>query len=262
MLLVHGAGGNYIAPYMQRMCRRLYRQGYLVLRLNLRACGPSLGLSKTPYHGGQSEDTRHVIQWAARQFPNSPLTQIGFSLGGNITLKMAGEDGSRPAGNLDSVVAVSPPVNISAAMDKLSLPQNRILEKSFASWLIKQTQDHHKYFPEFKPYDLPPSFSIKEFHEMYTAPIGGFRDAADYYEKNSAMKYVPEIKVPSLILCAMDDPVVDGHFVAKIPHGKDLDIILTEHGGHVGFLGWGTTWDEVRWCDQAVAKWLEANFAA
>lgn len=260
MLLVHGASGNYLAPYMQRMCRRLHRAGYLVLRLNLRACGPSLGLSKMPYHGGQSEDTRAVIEWIAGKFPGSPVTQIGFSLGGNITLKMAGEAGSKPPGNLDSVVAVSPPVNIGAAIESLSLPRNRILERSFIGWLIKQVQNHHKYFPEFRPYDLPPSFNIKEFHECYTAPIGGFRDAQEYYEKNSAMQFIPEIKIPSLILCAIDDPVVDGRFVAQIPHSKDLDVILTKHGGHVGFLGWGTHWDEVRWSDQVVAKWIDAHF--
>ena len=262
MLLIHGAGGNYLAPYMQRMCRRLYGQGYLVLRLNLRCCGPSLGVSKTPYHMGQSDDTRHVVKWISQKFPGSPVTQIGFSMGANITLKMAGEDGSRPAGNLDSVVAVSPPLNISAAMDRLSLPQNRVIQRSFLNNVQRQIRTHHKYFPEFKPFDLPANINIKSFHEHYTAPMGGFKNAADYYQKSSAFQFVPEIKVPSLILCAADDPVVDGAAVARVPHTNNLDVILTEHGGHIGFLGFGSTWDEIRWCDEAIARWLENTVAS
>lgn len=262
MLLVHGAGGgNYLSAYMQRMCRRLYHQGHLILRLNLRCCGPSLGLSKNPYHAGQSDDTRQVIHWIARQFPGSPVTQIGFSLGGNLTLKMAGEDGSKPTGLLDSVVAVSPPVNIAAAIGRLCEPSNWVLERSFAKGLFRQVMDHHKYFPELRSFDYPQSISVLEFHERYTAPVGGFRDAKEYYEKSSASQYVPEIKIPALILCSIDDPVVDARALAAIPHRDNLDVLLTQHGGHIGFLGWGTTWGEMRWCDQAVAKWIDATVA-
>lgn len=257
MLLVHGAGGTYEAPYMQRMCRRLYKRDYLVLRLNLRCCGPSLGLARTPYHAGQSDDTRQVIQWISRNFPNSPVTQIGFSLGGNITLKMAGEDGSKPAGNLDSVVAISPPVDLAAAMSRLGAKDNRLLERVFVHDMINHVKQHHKFFPEFGELKVDYNDTIHEFHDKYAAPIGGFKDTSDYYQKASAAQYIPEIKIPTMILCSVDDPVVDGKAVAKIPHTSNLDVLLTQHGGHVGFLGWGTTWDEVRWCDQAVAKWLE-----
>ncbi len=96
MLLVHGLTGCYQSTYMQRMCRRMTKKGFLVLRLNLRFCGPGRGLARKAYHAGVSDDTREVLEWIKIKFPDSPVTQVGFSLGGNVTLKMAGEDGSRP----------------------------------------------------------------------------------------------------------------------------------------------------------------------
>lgn len=261
MLLVHGLTGDYQSTYMQRMCRRLTKKGYMVLRLNLRFCGPGRGLSRRPYHCGVSDDTRFVLEWIKTQFPDSPVTQIGFSLGGNITLKMAGEDGSRPSGNLDSVVAVSPPLDLEAASRSMGLPENRVFARFFLSYLLKDVQLMQKLFPDVEKFEFPKDLSIRQFDEIYTTRTGGFKNALDYYRKCSSIHFVPEIKIPTLILSSMDDPVVDGRVLMNVPHSSNLDVLLTEHGGHVGFLGWGTTYDEIRWSDQAVARWLEDTMA-
>jgi predicted alpha/beta-fold hydrolase len=257
ILLVHGTTGCYQSPYMERMARRLYYQGHLVLRMNLRNCGPGFGLSQRPYHGGVSDDTRAVLHWIDRNYPGSPVTQVGFSLGGNVTLKMAGEDGSRPTGPLDSVVAVSPPVDLKAAVRKLGKPENQLFSKAFLKSLRRDVERLHKRFPELGPSKLPEKLSIQLFDEIYTAPRCGFANADEYYQKSSALKYLPEIKIPTFVLCSIDDPVVDVEQLAAAPSNKYLDLLLTEHGGHVGFLGWGTKWDEIRWCDQAVAQWID-----
>ena len=256
MLLVHGAAGSYRSTYMQRMCRRLTRQGYLVLRLNLRFCGPGRGLARRAYHGGVSEDTRHILRWIGDRYPNSPVTQIGFSLGGNVTLKMAGEDGSRPAGNLDSVVAVSPPVDLEASSQMMALPQNKWIQWAFVKTMINDTVFMQETFPDMDPIELPREQTIRAFEELFATHRAGFQSAREYYDKCSSIHYIPEIKIPTLILCAADDPVVDGRQLVNLPHSNNVDILLTEHGGHIGFLGWGSRYSEVRWCDELMDRWL------
>lgn len=261
MLLVHGTTGDYQSTYMQRMCRRLHKKGYLILRLNLRFCGPGKGLSRRPYHAGLTEDTRYALEWIKRHYPGSPVTQIGFSLGGNLTLKMAGEDGSRPSGNLDSVVAVSPPVDLGAASRRLSEKDNRIFEKVFLSYLKHDIKLMHELYPDLGKVAFPEKLNMRTFDTIYSAPAAGFSDVDKYYEYSSSIHYIPEIKIPALILTSQDDPVIDSTSVANLPSRDGLDVLLTEHGGHIGFLGWGTTYDEVRWSDQVVARWLEDTLA-
>lgn len=260
-LLVHGLTGSYQSTYMQRMCRRLVKKGFMVQRLNLRFCGPGRGLAKNPYHAGLSNDTRTILNWLKNHHPDSPVTQIGFSLGGNITLKMAGEDGSRPSGNLDSVVAVSPPLDLEAAAKRMDETDNRFFAKMFMGYAISDILNQQQTFPGVAAFDFPKALTIQEFDQYYTAPRNGFIDAQDYYLKSSSINFIPEIKVPTLILSSMDDPVVDGRTVAQLPHSDNLDVLLTEYGGHMGFLGWGTRYDEVRWSDQAIARWLEDTMA-
>jgi predicted alpha/beta-fold hydrolase len=256
ILLVHGGAGSHQSPYMERMARRLYHQGHLILRMNFRSCGPGFGLSKRPYHGGISDDTRAVLHWIDREFPGSPVTQVGFSLGGNVTLKMAGEDGSRPTGPLDSVVAVSPPVDLKAAIRKLGRPENKIFSRAFLNSIQKDVKKLHKKFPELAPYKFPEKMSVEVFDELYTAPRSGFSSVEEYYRTASSLPLLPEIRIPTFIICSMDDPIIDAAPLAQAPANKNVEILLTEQGGHVGFLGWGTHWDEVRWSDQPVGEWI------
>ncbi len=261
MLLVHGLTGCYESVYMQRMCRRLYKKGYMVLRLNLRFCGPGKGLARRPYHCGGSDDTRYVLEWIKRQFPESPVTQIGFSLGASLTLKMAGEDGSRPSGNLDSAVAISAPLDLEIAAARFDAKENRFIRWFFINHLRRDLRHMESLNPEMPKLEFPPDMTIRRFDELHTAPMHGFKDAVDYYRKCSAIHFVPEIKIPTLLLSSVDDPIADPLVLRGVHTSSNVDILLTEHGGHVGFLGFGTSYDEVRWSDQAVARWLEDTMA-
>ena len=218
MLLVHGLTGSFESTYMQRTCRRMNRKGYLVLRLNLRHCGPGAGLARRPYHAGVSDDTRAVLEWIKLKFPGSPVTQIGFSLGGNVTLKMAGEDGAKPTGNLDSVVAISPPVDLGAAGRRMSEPANRVFERSFVRALARDVERMRLAFPDLEPLVLPPAPSLRQFEEAFATRRAGFATVADYHRECSSLRFIPAIKIPTLILCAADDPVVDGRGLARISH--------------------------------------------
>jgi predicted alpha/beta-fold hydrolase len=258
MLLVHGLTGCYESTYMQRMCRRMVKKGYLVLRLNLRFCGPGRGLARNAYHAGVSEDTRFVLNWIRQKYPHSPVTQIGFSLGGNVTLKMAGEDGSRPSGNLDSVIAVSPPVDLAASSRRMSMPENRLFERHFVNSIVADTKLLMELHPEsVEQIKLPKELNLRTFEQIFATHRGGFKSAEEYYRACSSKYFIPEIKIPTLIVSSADDPIVDGYALSQVEHSSNVDILLTEKGGHVGFLGFGTTYDEVRWADQAVARWVE-----
>lgn len=257
VLLVHGLTGSYQSNYMQRMARRLSKRGALVLRLNLRSAGPGLGLARHNYHAGSSEDTREVLRWIETAFPGSPVTQIGFSLGANITLKMAGEDGSRPTGNLDSVVAVSPPTDMRETIRRLDSRESAIFRKFFMKHLVSDVKKLYKKYPELGPILVSKDMSVNLFDEIFTAPRAGFSSAEEYYRETSSSKYIPEIKVPTLIIGAGDDPVASSDILTQTHMRENVDLILTKHGGHMGFLGFGTKWEEVRWSDQAVAHWLE-----
>ncbi len=117
-----------------------------------------------------------------------------------------------------------------------------------------------KMFPDMERFEVPREKSLRAFEEVFATQRAGFKNAKEYYEKCSSMHYIPEIKIPTLIISSADDPVVDGSALKNISHGNNVDIILTDRGGHVGFLGFGTTYDEIRWSDQAVARWLEDTF--
>ena len=134
VVLVHGLVGP-AARKARCVHPQLLRRGHCVMRVNLRNCGPGFGLARRLYHSGRSGDTRAVLCWLAKRFPESPVTQIGFSLGGNITLKMAGEDGDSPSGRLDSIVAVSAPVDLAACAARLERPENHFFDRYFVGLL-------------------------------------------------------------------------------------------------------------------------------
>lgn len=257
VVMVHGLSGSSHSSYMTRISRSLCERGYLALRINLRGCGEGFGLAERPYHSGRSEDVREVIEWVGRRYPKSPVTLLGFSLGANISLKLSGEDGNSPTAKLDSVVAVSPPIDLAACAEHLKRPENRFFDQFFVSELRREIKRHHKRFPHLKAPDLPKRITLNQFDDLYTAPRSGFANAADYYSKSSSGQFVPKIEIPALILCANDDPIIDARAYLKIPHRPNVDIVLTERGGHVGFLGpSGSGPLNFRWMDRLVLEWI------
>jgi uncharacterized protein len=254
VLAIHGLGGHAGSNYMIRLARRLTSRGYLVLRVNLRGCGEGFGLAKNPYHSGRSEDLRVVLKWAAQHHPGSPVTLVGYSLGANITLKLAGEDGDRPTGNLDSLVAVSPPVHLAKTALHLKRSSNLVFDQFFVWKLRYDLWKLHRRYPELPKPRIPFRIHLTGIDEFYTAPRSGFKDAQDYYARASSAPLVPKIAVRGLILCAEDDPIVDASTVAALELPPQMELLMTRRGGHVGFLG-GSLKDP-QWMDQVVENFI------
>jgi predicted alpha/beta-fold hydrolase len=257
VVLVHGLTGSSASKDLIRLCRKAVRRGLLVMRVNLRGCGEGFGLARHLYHSGRSEDLREVIKWLGARFPDSPVTQIGFSLGGNITLKMAGEDGDVSPGGLDSVVAVSPPIDLAACSKRLEGPSFRFFDRYFVNALLRHVERLHRQFPEMPRPHFPKDLTLRGFDDVYTAPRSGFRDAADYYAQSSSEQFIPAIRRRSLVLCAADDPIVDAKSYRRLAPSDHVQVVLTPSGGHVGFLGRSAdAWLGVRWMDDLVLNWL------
>ena len=253
ILLVHGLAGSSSSPYMTRVGAYFLEQGYVVMRLNLRGCGPGKYLARYPYHAGRSEDTRSILLWLAERFPAAPVTQIGFSLGGNITLKMLGEE--YPVGNLDSAIAVSAPLDLEKTAKKIMEPVNKFFHDHFMERLIKHVQLNG---------EQPPLVTqLYDFDNLYTSVQSGFKNAREYYKHSSSGQFLNSIKIKTLVLFSEDDPfIVCDELLSQPPNtNNNIDVIITEKGGHVGWLASPFRLKYVYWMDKVLlawVKWLEA----
>jgi predicted alpha/beta-fold hydrolase len=257
ILLVHGLTGSARSKYLVRLAHKFTQAGYLVMRMNLRGCGEGHGLAQHLYHSGRSEDTRAVLCWLQRMFPNSPVTQVGFSLGANITLKMAGEDGATPSGNLDSLIAVSPPLDLEASVKLIIHKHNRLFNDFFVKGLLEDIHALHQTYPELPKPVFPKLLNVYEFDDIYTAPRSGFVDAKDYYTRCSSKQFIDNITLPTLLLYAKDDPVISRRSFLKLPDKKNIDVLITARGGHVGWIGHTGDFANWRWMDKAVVNWVK-----
>lgn len=255
LLLLHGLTGSENSRYLIRVTHRFTQAGFTVFRMNLRGCGLGAGLAKHPYHSGRSEDTREVLNFIAKRYPESPITQIGFSLGANITLKMAGENVPLPH-HLDSVMAISPPLDLDSTVKLLIKKRNKIFNTYFMNGLIRDAKLRSQFFPEDKLPIFTKNMNVYDFDDIYTAPRCGFQNAKDYYTQCSSAQFISQITLPTFILYAKDDPFITRRSFLSIPKKSNFDTIITQKGGHMGWLGYTDKAGDFRWMDNIIVKWV------
>jgi predicted alpha/beta-fold hydrolase len=259
-LLVHGLGGTHRSGYMERVGSMLINRGLRVVRLDLRGAGRGLALARRSYHGGCSDDVRaaaiEVHSWAR----SSPLILIGFSLGGNIVLKLAGEAAREPLEGLEGVAALAPPVDLERCVALLRQPNNRFYETYFLRSLVQQVRRRQHFFPSIRPTRFPRPLTMRLFDEVYTAPCWSFRDALDYYHSASCLHFISRIRVPAFILAARDDPFVDAAPLETLEPPAHVRVGIFERGGHLGFLGWNGA-GGIRWAEQRIVDWVSSSLA-
>lgn len=247
VVLVHGLGGCHTSSYMVRMARKLYQSGVQSVRVNLRCCGTGIKLSKRPYHGGVSEDLLEVVQALKKSTPRSPITLIGFSLGGNIALKLAGELGEKALGLIEKTIAVCAPIDLKKTAEIMSLPKNKL----YNLYYMKQLEAQSKRWINGKTFS-----NIYEFDDLVTVPQWGFKDPFEYYETCSGYAYLPFIKHPCYLLFADDDPFVDYYAHSITEASPYVKVWASPSGGHMGFFGWANEEHKYFWLDFQLFKWI------
>jgi predicted alpha/beta-fold hydrolase len=257
VLMIHGLAGCHDSGYMRRIAHKLNARGVRVFRMDLRGCGAGVSLARLPYHSGRTEDAAAALRAIAQTLPDSPTTLIGFSLGANITLKLLGELGDRTCANLDSAVAVCPPVDLAACSRQISLASNRVYDRYFVGLLLEQLRIRRRQVPHAPLGRIARTpRSLWEFDDRFTAPVCGFGTADRYYAEASSAHGIGQITLPTLILASRDDPMIPPAALEQAARPACVELRLTEHGGHLGFVGRAGVDADRRWMDWRVVEWV------
>ena len=260
VLLVHGLGGSARSSYVKRIAVRLWKIGIRVVRMNLRGAGAGFGLARGIYHAGRTEDLRAVLDWMGRSGGGSPIGLLGFSLGGNLVLKLAAEASETALEGLDCVVAVNPPIDLKACCEWIRRPENRIYDQNFVKLLKTQIDRLHQRFPELGPVNLTDVGTLYDFDDRYTALRNRFSGADEYYAASSAQPLIPRIAVDGLVIHSENDPFipVDPFQVTAFPESVKLELV--PGGGHLGYLSRGSWNGSRRWLDLRVTTWFSQRW--
>jgi predicted alpha/beta-fold hydrolase len=258
LLLVHGLEGSSDAGYMRSAAHATLRAGYVVHRLNIRSCGGTESLCNTLYHAGLTSDVRYVLE-RLREQTDLPLFLAGFSLGGNIVIKLAGEMGEHGSDLLAGVVGISVPLDLHACAEALNHPRCWLYQNRFLRNMEARLRRRHQFMPDVFSLDgLAGVRSVYEFDDRITAPFFGFGDAPGYYGTQSSGLFLDKIRVPALLIHAKDDPMIPFRVFDHPAFGRNpqLELLAVEHGGHVGFLAKGA---ERFWVDGVLSEWLSGQ---
>jgi predicted alpha/beta-fold hydrolase len=260
LIALHGLEGSSEAHYMRGIAAKAWANGFNVVRLNQRNCGGTEHLSAGLYHSGLTADPLFVLRELVESDGLSRLGIAGYSLGGNLALKLAGELGREAPHQLVAVAAVSPVLELEACVRAIERPENRIYEWNFCRNLQSRMRRKARAWPG--KYDLSglwKIWSIRAFDDRYTAPHHGFRDASDYYHRASAMRVIERIAIPALIVTAEDDPFVPSEPFrdSRVTSNPNITTIITSHGGHCGFVSTPGD-DDGYWAERRVVDFVRA----
>lgn len=246
-VLVHGLGGSHNSPYMIRMAQNLYQKGIQVVRVNLRGCGLGAGLCKLPYNAATSSDILHVLK---KFGPETVL--VGFSLGANISLKLMGELGHLASKYVQKCIAVCSPLDLAETV-------RRICKKRYYFY--------HQYYlkrvcEQAKPWLKHRVSTLYEFDNTITAPLWGYNNADEYYNAASSIHFLPKIMHETEMIFAKDDPFVDVAILNDLKLSDKVQVLLSKHGGHMGFLGPTEKTYRNFWLDQYLCRSIDQSSAS
>jgi predicted alpha/beta-fold hydrolase len=251
IVMVHGLEGSGEAGYMQGLSATALRAGLAAHRFNMRTCGGTERLCQTLYHAGLTSDLLAVLREFRRE-GRGPVFVVGFSLGGNVVLKLAGELGEEALSLIRGVCAVSTPLDLAACAHRIAEPDNRLYERRF----VNRMRDRLCATGRYSKQDFADLDSVIGIDQRITAPSFGFGDAENYYRTQSALRYLDGIRVPVLLIQAKDDTFIPFEIYRSdaIRSNPRIELMATEHGGHLGFIG---RKPQRFWADQAIIGWIQ-----
>jgi predicted alpha/beta-fold hydrolase len=264
-LLLHGLEGSSLAHYMCGISEKAWAAGWNVVRLNQRNCGGTEHLSRGLYHSGLTHDPLFVVRELIEADGIRSVAIAGYSLGGNLTLKLAGELGEAAPPELAAVCAVSPTMDLARCVHSLERRSNWLYQWNFVRHLRARMKRKSAAWPDaFDLTRLGTVSTVRQFDEAFTAPHHGFRDATDYYHRASALRVIDRIRVPALIITAEDDPFVPAApfrdvLLAANPH---LHVVITPAGGHCAFVERSSPGYDGYWAEREVVRFATAHLSA
>ena len=254
--IVHGLEGSCDSNYVLGIAEKAYQRGFHVVRLNQRNCGGSEKLTPTLYNSAMSADYQAVLEELS---DGDGFTQIffsGYSMGGNLVTKMAGEYGDAAPRALRGVCGICPAIDLAASADALEKRENYFYQRWFVKGLLARYARKVALFPQIYSHNgLGKIRTVREFDDAITAPSFGYCDAQEYYEAAGARKVVARVRVPMLMITAQDDPFVpyEAFLAALVDENPAIRFVAPERGGHCGFIsrhgGVERFWAEARVVD-------------
>jgi predicted alpha/beta-fold hydrolase len=259
LVALHGLNGSSEAHYMRGLAAKAFARGMNVVRLNQRNCGDTEHLSEGLFHSGLTADAAHVVHELTVVDGLPAIGVAGYSLGGNLALKLAGEYGAFAPKNLVGVAAVSPIIEISECTRALEKPGNALYQWNFVRDLKRRMRRKERCRRgRFDLTKLDAIKTVRAFDETYTAPYFGFRNAEDYYHRASAMRVIDRVRVPALVITAEDDPFVPSQpfHDPKVTGNPHIDLRVSAHGGHCGFVGERSGEDDGYWAEDQIVEFV------
>jgi uncharacterized protein len=254
IIIQHGLEGSADRPYVKGMARAFFDQGFDVLTWSYRGCSDEMNRQLRFYHSGATDDLDTVIQHAISKFQYKEIFLVGFSLGGNMTLKYLGERTLIP--QIKKAVVFSVPMHLESSCRKISLPGNRIYAQRFIKSLKKKILIKASAMKELDTSKLNTVKSLLDFDDAYTAPLHGFKGAIDYYTQNSSIYFLDKITIPTLIVNTKNDPFLSPECfpIEQLQGHPFVKLEIPERGGHVGFALISRS--GLYWSEQRAVRWV------
>ena len=258
IVTVHGLEGSCDSNYAMGIADKAYARGFHAVRMNQRNCGGTERLTPTLYNSGLSGDYRAVLL----ELIGEGFAQVyfaGYSMGGNLVMKMAGELGEHAPKELRGVAAVCPAMDLAACADALERTENFLYERHFVKGLLQRYRRKVELFPErYSKNGFGRVRTVREFDDAITAPAFGYKDAQEYYEAAGAKKVIGQARVPILLMTAQDDPFVpyESFLRAKVTENPNVNLVAPQYGGHCGFVS-RYRGEERFWAEERIVEFVE-----
>jgi len=262
VILIHGLGGDHSSPYLRRTAYQLRRRGLRVWRADLRGSGLGLKMAWKPAHAGSSHDLASILMHARERYPSAPILPVGFSLSGNILLKMLGEMAAQKHpmslgdANIKYALAVAPPIDLHDCTNNMERWSRALYTRYYVRLLKRQADLKREIWPQWRDLPVQPAARIKtirDFDSVYTAPLSGFASAEHYYTEASSLRWLPEIRTSTEIILDRHDPIVTWHSHQKSQVDQRwVRFHHTRYGGHLGYFGLDDQGALVRWIEYYV----------
>lgn len=266
LLLLHGLEGSVRSHYAQGLLNEAARRGWGADLLIFRSCGSELNRTRRFYHSGETTDTSFVLERISREFPASPLAIAGVSLGGNVLLKFLGERGDDLPSQLRAAAAISVPFDLARSAKRVNRGFSRLYQGFFLSSLRRKAKEKAALFPDLAPVERISGLrTLEDFDDLITGPLHGFRDAQDYYQRSSSLGWLEGIRLRTLLLSAVDDPMLPPEVLAEVrevaQRNQALRLEFVDKGGHAGFVSGSRPWRPFYYAEYRVGEFFAEAFA-